>query len=186
MANLSKHDIASIGLKLLSIYIALRAIASAIGWLTSLAMLSGEGAAAGISFPFVYKLFAILLPFGLLLIPILLWVFSEKIARFIAIPEATTNTTDTGKQDIQAILFCVVGLFIFITTLPELVAGLYHYIRASMMTIRTASLFQPFRSPDAAVFISLLLKCILSLALIFKANHLSLFMHKLRYAGMKE
>ena len=182
MMNLTKYDIAFIGVKLLAIYIALQLIGSLPSWLMTISMMFGQ------SNPVILKFFAIILPLLSLLISILLWVLANKIAALIAktkIKIVDNNNIEGADNDLQTMLFCAIGIFILVTTIPEFIAWVYAYIRVYIKTtMLTMDMFQ--QAPSVIIFIVLSLKILLSIILIFTAKNLSAFFHKLRYAGNKK
>ncbi len=181
MTNITKQDIASIGIKLLAIYAAIQAINLLPIWMMTFSYAFGLTSSNDTSFPLSYKLAVIFLPLLMLLIPILLWIFSDKIAQFAAKSRNSNLAISANLQDLQGVLFCAVGLFIFIITVPELIVMVYAYIHAHMTTLLT----QPAQI-DTPKVVTLSLKAILSLLLIFTAKNLSKLLYKLRYAGHKK
>lgn len=182
MPTLTKYDIALMGIRLLAIYIILQLIGSVPVWLISLSMIISQH-----DLPGDFKFMVICLAILAVLIPIVLWALSNYFAAFI-IKSSSHNeendkkNTNVNVKDLQAVLFCAVGIFIFITTLPDLLAWLYAFISAyakNGMNLFGSLLF------NFSKFMALFLKLIFSVILVFTANSLSNWLYKIRNAGTK-
>jgi hypothetical protein len=186
MTHLTRYDIALIGVKLLAIYIALQAINNLPNGVIMLPMMFAHPASDNISAPFLLKLVAGFFVFFPLLASILLWILSGKMAQFITnSPEKISEKNEMQNIDIQAIqamALCVIGVFVLVTAVPELVAWIYAFIYSFIKT----SEFSPSRWPSTTKLIATLLQIIFGLALIFTAKNLSALLYKLRYAGFEK
>jgi hypothetical protein len=183
MTNITKSDLALIGVRLLAIYVALQAISSIPTWIWTLSRIFGQSPPSDISDPFILKLLTICLLLLTLLIPIIIWVFSANIANFITkTPHLISNKdiADINIKDLQTMIFCAVGLFVFLTTAPTFIALLYDFIRVYMKSLSFES-----KWGSQSLVIILSLKMILSLFLIFSAQGLSNIIYKIRYAGRR-
>lgn len=180
MTNLTKYDLALIGIRLLTIYLVLRLISLLPSWLMTSSMIVNQ---SHFSYPFTFKFLAFFLPLFSLLIPILLWVLSAKCALFLIREQTPTNDTSTkeNRDDLQAILFRVIGIFVLIITIPELITWIYIYYS---IYLKSMNFFGS--SPAASNLIQILLKILLSIILLFTAKGLSEFFYKLRYMGHKK
>ncbi|MBA3662219.1 MAG: hypothetical protein H0W64_10845 [Gammaproteobacteria bacterium] len=182
MAELTKYDLALIGIKLLAIYLGLEMLGSLPSWVITLSTLYSQGPAAGVTYPFTIKFLAILLPLLTLLIPILLWLLANEFAEIITKRTAKmTSRPDTPLDmlNLQAMVFSAMGILIFIVTAPEFLAWIYAYVRAYIITPR---LFQP-QFPPFPLLVALVLKLVLSLVLILSSSTLSAALLKLRHRG---
>jgi hypothetical protein len=183
MKNLTKYDVALIGVRLLAIYVVLQFINNIPTWTLAISMLFDRTFLSNTSYPFMFKSFAICLPLLAVLIPITLWLLSNKIAQFIIKPSKNmmdnSDIATTNTKDLQTILFCAIGLFIFVITASELITWIYGFIFAY---IKTPQLVFP-QSSYISKFIELLLKTVFSLILIFSAENLSRLLYKLRHGG---
>lgn len=162
MANLTKYDVAAIGIKLLIIYFALEVI---------------------LRVPVVifFNGFTLVLASLVFIVLIISWFFAGNIARFItkqpSIPTPSEN--NNGIKSIEEMLFRVVGVFVFITTLPSLIDWIYRF----MGVHGQSELMIKMYGPRPAVLVIILLKLIFSIILMFTAKGLTNLFHKLRYAG---
>ncbi|HVV68589.1 MAG TPA: hypothetical protein VHE99_06115 [Gammaproteobacteria bacterium] len=179
MSEFKKYDFALIGIRLLIIYLALQVIAVIPQILTLFVDIIWRHDA--LDYPFAYKILILLLPLLSLLPVILLWLFSSKIARFTTKANSCVERKETTeKQDIQEILFCAIGIFILITSIPNLIIWVYHvidYYRRNLLHVYSRWSLVP-------EFISVALEISLSLILIFKAKVLSELFYRLRRAGI--
>ena len=187
MANVTKYDIAFIGVRLLAIYVALGIISSLPNWVMTLSMLFSQPNSG------ILKLLVSLLPLVSLLIPVFLWVLSSKIASLISKTQTRMVDTSTIERsdidDLQVILFRVIGIFILVTTIPQFIAWIYAFLSVYIKTppLSTIGIMQLFeQGPSIITLIVVSLKILLSIALIFTAKNLSMFFYKLRNAGLKE
>ena len=180
MSNLTKYDIALIGLKLLAIYMAIHVISIVSNWLMILPNLFSQNT-TGTIHAFAFWFFSLSLPV-LMSAPILLWIFSDKIAAFAtqSAPDMIATIND-DSSNLQETLICVVGIIIFVLTIPGFLMSVVTIFRAYHQTaFNYHSLWQPLSS-SAVLFI----KLFLSLVLIFNARNLSHWLKQLRYAGVK-
>lgn len=183
MNNLTKYDLAFIGIKLFAIYVGLQIIAGIPTWIMGTAIIFGK---SDVTYPIILKFFAIGLPLFSILVPIILWFSANKLAKAITKSKtivANEKIERTENNDSQAVIFTAVGLFIFVVTIPELTAWLYTWVRILVRSGSTTPLFQ--QTPSMITFVIISVKIVLSLALMFTAKNLSAFFHKLRYAGSK-
>ena len=184
MTNITKYDVALIGVRLLAIYVALQAISSIPTWIWTFSRMFGQSSPSDVSDPFILKLLSICLLLLTLLIPIIIWVFSANIATFITkTPHLISNKdkADINIKDIQTMIFCAVGLFVFLTTAPTFITLLYDFILVYMKSLGYES-----KGISQPLVIVLSLKMILSLILIFSAQGLSNILYKIRYAGLQK
>lgn len=172
MSNLTKYDIAFIGIRLLTIYILLQIIAALP---MSFSMVFFQ------EYSFIYKLLmgGALLVF--LLIPVWLWILSDKIAKCIVVSPSSTHTESANLQDLEGILFAAIGVFVFVTTIPTFIVGAYVLIHTYIQTQHVDGWQGLFNTRLTADF----LKLMISVILVFKAQGLSKLMNKLKYAGFK-
>lgn len=173
-ANLSKFDIALIGVKLLAIYMAIVVIESLPNWVMTAGMIMTP------AYSIILKLCLILLFAVTIIIPILLWILANKIAYIITPPSTENHHSDPVDNDFQAMIFRGVGMYILIMAIPQFILWLHDYSK----TFGDSTLSFLDKMPNISVLIAILLKIILSVILIFSAKQLSKFFSRLRSAGL--
>lgn len=189
MTNFTRFDIALIGVKFFALYLILQIIGSIPSWVMTFSMIFGQSVLVNIPYSKILKSFIIILPILMLAIPILLWIFANPISQFIInTPKNIVSNKDisgVNLKEIQTMLFCGIGLFVAVMTIPELLGWTYSFIRAYM---KPTNLFQPQwpNFPNNVDLIVLVLKTTFSLALIFRAENISILIYKLRYAGFQK
>lgn len=179
MKNLTKYDISFVGIRLLAIYMCLQVIAVIPSWLMSISMLMSERYAS--TAPLFFKLLVYVVPLLSLLIPIFLWIMSNKIATFMAKTSTLYLAEDIDTQganikELQTLLFYAIGIFILVTTIPDFIAVIAYYLRVYIKSGSTMYLFQA--GPSIISLITLALKMLLSGWLILRAKRVSTFLHK--------
>jgi len=176
MNNLNSYDISLIGIRLLSIYFGMQAINSSFGIITALP-------SSPLGLPNSIVIALIIRCIFLVTVPIILWSASKKLAAWIGNQPPAYKANSTSNVDWQSIIFCSVGVFILISTLPDLATWIIMYFSTLHVA---ANQFDPFTGgllrPDNMFGVALLLKVLLSLVLMFKARMFSRMLHKLRYA----
>jgi len=187
MSDVTKYDVAFVGVRLLAIYIALGLINSVPNWVMTTSMLFSQPNAG------VLKLLLIFLPLVSLLIPVFLWLSSNKIASLITRTQIqmvdVNNLERSDIDDLQAILFRAIGMYVLITTVPQFIAWIYTFISAYIKTspLSAMGIMQLFEQGSSIItLIVVSLKILLSIALIFTAENLSMFFYKLRNAGLSK
>lgn len=163
MTNITMRNMASIGIKLTVICFTVQAI----GALANIAITYGaffdkSDASLFNGTPQSLSILLLCLPFLGLLLLSLLWANSDKIAALMAKDLTPEHQAETSHPvcDLQEILFCAIGMFVFITNLPS-------------------------QSPYMFVVATLFIKVVLSLILIFNARRLFHLLNKFRFAGVK-
>lgn len=182
--NISKYDLAFVGIRFLAIYSLIQAI-SGIG--TMAYYLSSLSAQYQTGIPLHIMLPMVLLPIASLAIPVLLWLLSSKIASAISFTRSQSITNDHNLKDLQTIIFTSIGVFLFVTTVPALLGITAAYIKYLSQSNNPMSPFEPSsaRVPDMIDFILYSSKILLSMILIFSSRNLSDFFNKLRNAGVE-
>lgn len=181
MNHIKLGDIALVGIRLLAIYFGILAINSSPVVISTFlsALANGE---TGIPKPILYITG---IQFGVqIAMSITLWLMSNKVASWVLSDQISTSEDGVmSKIDLQSILFCSVGVYILITTLPSIVNWIVMYISTSQIPnrfyIHSGNVFEA----SIFVLISSLLKLLLSIFLIFNANTFSKLLYKLRYAS---
>ena len=124
MSHLTKQDLLSVGIKLLALYLCLKGLnqlASFVFWVLS---------AKHILFSFSSARFfsmIMLLIIGAL-VPLLMWKCSDRLAKWAVKSNHTMAVPAKATHSLQSALFCAVGLFIFLSSLPELTRVMIQYL----------------------------------------------------------
>jgi hypothetical protein len=176
MTNVTKFDIALIGVKLLAVYMAIVVIETLPNWIMTAGMVMTPANSI------ILKLGVVLVLAITIIIPIFLWILSNKIAYIITPPSTESRNSERVDNDLQAIIFRGIGMYVLIMALPQLILWLHSYTK--VFTDSTLSFFD--KMPDISILIAILLKIILSVILIFSAKHISMFFSKLRSAGSEK
>jgi hypothetical protein len=112
---------------------------------------------------------------GTFVLPVIIWGFSKRIAitmtQFI---EPAENTVSQSNVNYSTVIINAVGLLIFALAFPDLIVLMYQFIIAAL---KTTSDFQA-PTPDPVLFVSVFLKLIFSLILIFKSVWLKTYIFK--------
>ncbi len=184
MQNISKYDLAFLGIRFLAVYTLIQAIGG-IG--TSAYYLSSLSAQYPTGIPLDIMLPMVLLPLAFIAIPFLLWLLSSKLASAISFTRSQTIMNDRNLKDLQTILFTSIGVFLFVTTVPTLLGITAAYIKYLSQHNNPISPFEPSsaRVPDIIDFTLYSSRILLSMILMFSARNLSDFFKKLRNAGLE-
>jgi hypothetical protein len=172
MDNLSKQDLLSIGIKLLALYVFLQCLQST-AWIVTIVS-SRQVAPDSFSFTVLMLLIGYTVAF-------LVWVLSDRIAKWAVKSNHTVTISSEATNSLQSTLFCSVGLFIFLTSFPELI----QQIILALVVLHSNSQSSPL--PMMIVQrIDLLFRVGLSIVVMFKSKGLATLIYKLRYGGAKD
>lgn len=175
MSHLTRYDLTFVGIRLLTLYLILQIIAGIPSNTTllimSISILFGQ-TGGNQAYPFIYKLMVLGLPMLTLLAPILLWIFTDKIAKCMSASSQALDNAAIGNinlQDFQTSLFVVAGVFLFVLMFPQFIfqlSGLmYGYIHKQQLL--------EWLGPQELKLFANGLALILSLVLMFKAKCLA-------------
>ncbi len=164
MGLVTKREVAIIGIRILAIYFILQLLGSFAVPVTVNALLRGQ------SDPHMALFIIIGLGMGLVFSG-LCWILAPKIAGIIVSPDTTQAALPTS--DLQTSLFRAIGMWIFITALPQFILAIAVFIHN----------FQSFAISFDFRLITQALELILSVCLIFSAQQLSNLLRKLRYGS---
>jgi hypothetical protein len=171
-----QHNIATIGVRLMAIFVLLEAINLLPPWFSTLYVIKED------SFSNIIFLLGLFVIFFTFLVPFLLWKFASKIASSIVkkMPESKLEKIYEINANYQNMAIGTVGLLLFAFSFPDiiyLIAQIFDAIVKSNDSHRVAR-------PDIVDFIPDILKLILSFLLIYRTTWVASVMnyfHKLKY-----
>ncbi len=103
---------------------------------------------------------------GSFVLPVIIWLASKKLAKFI-VGDRRVVTSDSGDlADINSTIFAAVGLLVFLLVFPDLVV----WACQTFVAIGRSTMVYHAPRPSWSLLLSLLLKLILSLLLIFNSR----------------
>ena len=174
MSDLTKQDLLSVGMKLLALYLFLVMLSHLGGFLTWVFEKP--------NFLHLSRMRLVIMMLVVVvstLLPLLAYKISDRFAQWSVKSNHPVTISSGATHSLQSALLCSVGLFVFLTSFPGLVATI---IKILWLVKNNMSRGLIGWSVDS---ITLFIRTILSLVLIFKAKGLTTFILKLRYAGAK-
>ena len=178
---MTKRDIAQLACKILSLYLLVQVGLQVVTYFGGLVFLimgllfeSGAGGWTGVMAHLLYMISPVLT----ILIAIVLWKKAEAISARMVVDDPTPVTrADINSQTVLSILMVAIGLFLFVTTLGQLVSDLYF-----ILTWR-----EPYPSPSGmqqhAELVNHIIVMGCSLWLIFGSRGIIRLIHWTRSAG---
>ena len=168
-----EKNLAIIGLRLIAIYLAVLVINQIPTWFSTLYMMFSNQ----LKFSIEFKILGIGLFFASFIIPIIIWISSNKFAEFIIGNRMRTTLVKYDKEiDYWNAIFCGIGILIFILVFPELVL----FVCQILLAIAKSNNLYHAPRPSMILLIPIILKLFLSLILIFRGKLIVKLVHKIR------
>ena len=168
-----KRDIATIAIRILAIYVMLQVLQ---GLSYIAASLWGSSTSTGSLWPFVNEVI-------MLLSGIFLWLFAPTIADFMLSDGSSAVSTNFTLEDMETSLVALTGLFMFIYTLPGLLASLFgmsspHSVVSGYS--ESSAYFDHEKALRYKLIVSSVIKLVVGSVLICTSSPIVKTMHKLQ------
>ena len=181
MQHVTKYDLTFSGVRILAIYMALVAVSSA----TSAAFMAysyahdGRGYSINLFFP------AMLAILFYIACPIVLWILSSTIARFITTNKTHQPLSSNESSNLLGIAFSSIGMFLLATVTPVMIGVVMRYIR-----MKSLNQFEVVMSNEEySIYLDLTvdsLKILIGVFLLFAGSKISTRLVSFRNAGKQE
>ncbi len=157
-----EQRIAVIALRIMAIYLVVQIINLIPSWVSTIA----TPFMADTQLPVWLILLGFVLLVGSFILPVIIWVTSKRLAKFVVGDGRVTDLDNVSSSSIGNIIFAAVGLLVFLLAFPDLVV----WMCQAFMALEKSSPSYQAPSPSWWLLLSLLLKTALSLLLILKSS----------------